>query len=90
MRRGTGAALLVSAVLLVGGASPALARHRDERSRCYDDCEGSGNGNSGYDGEGGRSGDTNQRGDRNCRNFCGNVIVIPNPVPGGSQPEEPR
>lgn len=59
-----------------------LASH--ERNRCYDDCDddwgrGSGNGNSGYDGEGGRSGDTNQRGDRNCRNVCGNTVTIPMP-----------
>lgn len=51
----------------------------------WDDCgRGSGNGNRGYDGEGGRSGDTNQRGDRNCRNICGNTVVIPDPR--GDQP----
>lgn len=87
------AGLALTASLLVGGASPAHAAHRD---RCrHEDCRGDrygdggsggGQGASGGDYEGGKSGDTDQRGDHNCRNFC--FYGIPAPGQGGQQPKE--
>lgn len=73
-------------------AAPHPIERRHEQSRCHDeDCDdsrGSGNGNRGYDGEGGRSGDTDQRGDRNCRNVCGNTIIVPMPGQNDQPPPE--
>lgn len=65
-------------------ASPATADHDGyERSRCYEGDCGSyyddGGGSSGGRYEGGRSGDTDQRGNDNCRNACGNTIIVPSP-----------
>lgn len=74
--------IVLALALVLGAPTAALADH--EYERCYDGWCGSGSdGNTGYDGEGGRSGDTNQNGDDNCRNFCGNTIIIPDPTPGG-------
>lgn len=69
---------------------PALVVDHD-RYRCmdHDGCGGEGSdGNTGYDGEGGRSGDMDQGGDNNCRNFCDNIIYIPDPR--GGREEQPR
>lgn len=75
------------ALSLTLATPPAYANHRrDERPRCDDsrDCDrnyGGGNGNSGKEGD--------QDGKDNCHSFCNNVIIIPNPVPGGQQPGKP-
>ena len=45
-------------------------------------------GHQGYGGGGGRSGDMEQGDGRNCRNFCDNVIYVPDPGGGGGNPEE--
>lgn len=83
---------LVVVCTLLTTAGPAYASHR-ERDRCrYEECGdryGDGdnsNGNTGYDGEGGKSGDTDQRGDHNCRNFC--FYGIPAPGGGDQQPKQ--
>lgn len=55
------------------GAPAWIADHE------YDDWDGGSDGNRGYDGEGGQSGDTDQRGNENCRNLCGNTIIVPDP-----------
>jgi hypothetical protein len=73
-------------------AMAVVARHH-EQPRCYDDCDddwgrGSGNGNSGYDGEGGRSGDYDGGPGDDCRNACGNTIIVPMPGQSGEQPPE--
>jgi hypothetical protein len=66
---------------------PALVLDH-ERYRCmdHDYCGGGSDGNTGYDGEGGRSGDMDQGGDNNCRNFCDNIIYIPSPGGGEERP----
>jgi len=95
------AGLALVAALLVGGAGPAsAARHRHERSRCYDDCDGGdsygdggsggGQGASGGDYGHGKNGDQGDAGRDQCHSFCNNIIIIPNPMPGGQQPGEPR
>lgn len=56
-----------------------LAQH-EECDPYYDDCGGDYQGGpSGGRYEGGRSGDTDQRGNENCRNACGNTIIVPSP-----------
>lgn len=57
-------------------------------SHDYDERGDGSDGNRGYDGEGGRSGDMEQGDGRNCRNFCDNVIYIPDPR--GGDEEQPR
>jgi hypothetical protein len=93
--------LVVVGVLVVGGfvaSCDAIFSDEDEINDlglpalvvdhdCYEygDCGGS-DGNTGYDGEGGRSGDMDQGGDDNCRNFCDNIIYIPSPGGGEERP----
>jgi hypothetical protein len=62
---------------------PALILDHDR----YGDDYGS-DGNSGYDGEGGRSGDYDGGPGDDCRNACGNTIIVPSP--GGREEEQPR
>lgn len=99
MRR-TVAGLALTAALLVGGASPASASHRD-RDRCGYECDdggdrygdggsGGGSGASGGDYEGGHGGDTDQRGDHNCRNFCFYGIPQPGQGPGQGPGQQPK
>jgi hypothetical protein len=64
----------LAVALLVGVAPAALAC---EQGGAQDD------GNSGGTYGGGHSGETDQRGDRNCRNVCGNTIIVPAPAPRG-------
>jgi hypothetical protein len=54
----------------------------------YDDGWGGGgsDGNSGYDGEGGRSGDYDGGPGDDCRNFCDNIIYVPGTGGGEEQP----
>lgn len=55
---------------------------------CYDCDDGWGGGSDGNSGgryEGGRSGDMEQGDGRNCRNFCDNVIYIPDPRGGDEE-----
>lgn len=77
-------ALIVAAALGLGlGAAPAQARrhqpscdsrdNEDNGRNCNDGTQGGGNGNKGRDGD-------TQRGDKNCHSFCGNTIIIPNPM----------
>jgi len=48
--------------------------NEDNGRNCNDDgTQGGGNGNKGRDGD-------TQRGDKNCHSFCGNTIIIPNPM----------
>ncbi len=61
-----------------------------ERDRCYyEDCGGDGGdggysgGNQGYGGGGGRSGDYDGGPGDDCRNACGNTIIVP--TPGGKE-----
>ena len=51
----------------------------------HDGYGGGSDGNTGYEGEGGRSGDMEQDGERNCRNFCDNTIIIPPSQEGGEK-----
>ena len=57
--------------------------------RYEEDSGGYGDGRGG-DGRyaGGRSGDNDQRGNENCRNACGNTVVVP--TPGQQDEEQPR
>lgn len=87
--------LIGLAVVLMAGlavCSDALFEDEDETDdlglpalvvdhECYDcdDWGGGSDGNSGGRYEGGRSGDMEQGDGRNCRNFCDNVIYIPDP-----------
>lgn len=75
---------------------PALVLDH-ERHRCmdhdycgggYDDWGGGSDGNTGYDGEGGRSGDMEQ-GDGSCRNFC-NWTIPGDMMPGRGDGERDR
>ena len=82
--------LIVAGVLVVGAlfaTCDALVDDEDEPGDLgspalildHDGWDGGSDGNEGYDGEGGRSGDTDQNGDENCRNLCGNTIIVPDP-----------
>jgi hypothetical protein len=78
--------ILLAALLAMSVPTPAQQGRTTDHDSCYDyDCGGS-DGNTGYDGEGGRSGDMDQGGDDNCRNFCDNIIYIPSPGGGEERP----
>lgn len=77
------------AVLQAGlgrGATGWTAAYHDEDPCYYEDCSdgrggdgGSSGGHQGYGGGGGRSGDYDGGPGDDCRNLCGNTIIIPDP-----------
>lgn len=68
--------------------APALVLDHD----CYDcdDWGGGSDGNRGYDGEGGRSGDYDGGPGDDCRNLCGNTVIIPDPRQEQATPSPSR
>jgi hypothetical protein len=74
--------LILGGCFANAGASQVQRRHRqpscdqgydDGGRNCNDGTQGGGNGNKGRDGD-------EQRGDKNCHSFCGNTVIIPNPM----------